>query len=111
MLKLGINKTLITIGLLTFSALAFPVTLCHTCEISWVETESSTGILIIRPLDGSGSGPCINVPIRTKTGLSDRQKDQIYSGSLAAVMSGKKITANGDASDCNALISITIKNN
>lgn len=79
--------------------------------MSWVETESSTGILIIRPAGGSGSGLCANTAIKTKVGLSGRQKDQIYSGGLAAVMSGKTVTANGDSSDCNSLTKLTIKNN
>ena len=104
-----LRKIFFTLALSIFSSVTFSATLCHTCELSWVDTEDSAGIIVIRPVDGSGTGICTNQPIRTSSGLSDRQKDQIFSVSMAALVAGKKITASGSSQDCNSLNQITIK--
>ncbi len=100
---------IISIFLISSSISFASETLCHTCEISWIDTEKSNGDIVLRSADNIGSGPCVGTALTTRSTVTDRQKDQLFSAMLAAMMAGKKITAHGETSGCGSLTHITIK--
>ncbi len=93
---------------LTVSAFTFAEALCINCEVRWIDTEKSNGDLRFATTDDIGSGPCVGTYMTSRSTVTERQRDQMVSVLLAALVSGTKITAEGDSTQCGSLTSITI---
>ncbi|MCH2160077.1 MAG: hypothetical protein MK096_15010 [Oleiphilaceae bacterium] len=100
----------VTLSILTLVApVSFAEVLRHSCEVSWMDVEKASGALRFGTSEDVGIGLCLGKVITTAESVSERQKDQIFAMLLSALLSGSKITAEGDRTDCVALSSVTIK--
>ena len=103
------NFRKLVLTLLFISTAANAEILCDACEVEWVRTEKSNGDLVFATTSGIGTGPCVGTQMTTRGIITERQKDQMMSMLLAALVSGAKIRAEGDDTPCGSLTSITVK--
>lgn len=117
-MKRIMNKWYWIVGFVLASQLAFTMTafaadvkLCNNCNVLFVRSEDNNEDVVIR-LDGDDSqASCTDGIMTSKGSATSRQKDQMVSLALAALLSGKKLTAYGTSSACGSLVYVTLDAN
>ena len=82
--------------------------ICDDCRVSTIYTELLNGDLAFKTVDGVGGQECVGEKITTTSSSTNRQRDQMLSVLMAAMLSGKRINVWSRNSGCEAAIVVEL---